>query len=93
MNYTIKPHCGYWDVTQYPKGGCFRGAKQEIPLQFHKETDHWADGSLKEFIGITPDGKHVCVEVLNCSVETTCPPAPMPKLYYTPSGFPYLKDK
>src|SRR5262249_40590541 len=29
---TIKQGCGYWDVTVYPTGGCFRRAQQTIEL-------------------------------------------------------------
>jgi hypothetical protein len=28
---TLKKGCGYWDVTNYPRGGCFRRAAEDMP--------------------------------------------------------------
>jgi hypothetical protein len=28
---TLKKGCGYWDVTKYPRGGCFRRAAEDMP--------------------------------------------------------------
>ena len=39
MNATLKKGYGYWDVTQYPYGGCFRRAAQDTPVQLTGETD------------------------------------------------------
>jgi hypothetical protein len=27
---TLKKGCGYWDVTNYPRGGCFRRASEDM---------------------------------------------------------------
>jgi hypothetical protein len=27
---TLKKGCGYWDVTKYPRGGCFRRAAEDM---------------------------------------------------------------
>jgi hypothetical protein len=27
---TLKKGCGYWDVTKYPHGGCFRRAAEDM---------------------------------------------------------------
>lgn len=65
---SIRPGAGYWDVTQYPKGGDFRRAKVALLLGGATVTAFFTDGSPREFVGIAPDGRRVCVSADVCDL-------------------------
>jgi len=48
---TIKQGCGYWDVTVYPMGGCFRRAQAPIELAEVEVIDRYKGGAAKTLRG------------------------------------------
>ncbi len=58
---TIKPGFGYWDVTRYPRGGDFRRATSPIELIDVQVVEKYSDGTAKEIVGKTADGRRICV--------------------------------
>jgi hypothetical protein len=51
VNATIKQGCGYWDVTLYPMGGCFRRAQAPIELTDVEIVDRYKGGAPKTLRG------------------------------------------
>lgn len=51
---TLEPGWGYWDLTNFPRGGCFRRLTQSTTLEV--DADHGG-----EFYGKLPDGRRICV--------------------------------
>jgi hypothetical protein len=48
---TIKQGCGYWDVSVYPMGGCFRRAQAPIELAEVEVIDRYKGGAPKTLRG------------------------------------------
>lgn len=57
----IKAGFGYWDVTIYPYGGCFKRAIEPLEFAQFEVLSKYLDGSTKEFRGTLLDGRKVCV--------------------------------
>jgi hypothetical protein len=51
----IKKGWGYWDVTHYPRGGCFRRASTNMPVEITGEA------ARGETPVITADGTRIVV--------------------------------
>ena len=60
-NAKIEKGAGYMDITNYPYGGCFRRAKEPIPIKLMGVYSHHNDGSPKEQIVLTGDGRKIVV--------------------------------
>lgn len=65
---SIKAGCGYWDVTYYPKGGCFKRAKESILLSDVKPSEFYNDGNPREYRASIGKMK-VCVSAEVCEVK------------------------
>lgn len=52
---TIKSGWGYWDVTQYPRGGCFRRLDADRSLRVDTEC-------LGEVYGTLADNRRICID-------------------------------
>ena len=58
---TILSGWGYWDITHYPHGGCFRRAYKDIPcLVPLGDPVKLAHGSPREFRATIAPGDHGC---------------------------------
>jgi hypothetical protein len=55
----LKAGWGYWDVSQYPRGGCFRRLTEDTELTI--DTEH-----RSELYGKLPDGRRVCITGRAC---------------------------
>jgi hypothetical protein len=65
---TIKPGCGYWDVTVYPMGGCFRRAQAPIELEQVEIVDRYKGGAPKTLRGMA--GKvRIAVDARVCELS------------------------
>jgi hypothetical protein len=51
---TVGAGWGYWDLSQYPRGGCFRRLTEDTTLVV--ETVH--QGELYDKL---PDGRRICI--------------------------------
>lgn len=51
MKATIKQGCGYWDVTVYPMGGCFRRAQAPVELTEVEVVDRYRGGAPETLRG------------------------------------------
>ena len=56
---TIHKGWGYWDLTNYPRGGCFRRLTEDTTLTI--DTEHKG-----EFYGKLPDGRRICITGASC---------------------------
>ena len=50
---------GYWDLTNYPRGGCFRRLTADAELTI--DTEHQG-----ELYGKLPDGRRICITGRAC---------------------------
>jgi hypothetical protein len=51
---TIRKGWGYWDLSQYPRGGCIRRLTEDTALAV--DTSH-----AGELYGRLPDGRRICI--------------------------------
>ena len=51
---TLTEGWGYWDVTSYPRGGCFRRLTEDTELTVTAEVKG-------ELWGTLPDGRRICI--------------------------------
>jgi hypothetical protein len=65
---TIKPGCGYWDVTVYPMGGCFRRAQAPIELDQVEVVDRYKGGAPKTLRG-TAGKVRIAVDAQVCELD------------------------
>jgi hypothetical protein len=56
---TVGAGWGYWDLTQYPRGGCFRRLTEDTALVV--DTEHQG-----ELYGKLPDGSRICIQGRAC---------------------------
>lgn len=49
MNATLLKGWGYWDVTQYPYGGCFRRPNEDTPVTIIEGQGKYADEKRVRF--------------------------------------------
>jgi hypothetical protein len=50
----VRSGWGYWDLSQYPRGGCFRRLVEDTTLAV--DTVHQG-----ELYGKLPDGRRICI--------------------------------
>lgn len=65
----IRPGRGYWDITSFPKGGCFHRAIMPILLHDCKVVELYGSGRIQEVSGrfeILGQMRTVVVSVENC---------------------------
>ena len=65
MNKTVKlmKGYGYYDLTLFAWGGCFRRTTEDTIIKIDRVIDHYKDGSAKKVIGHLPDGTKIGVEL------------------------------
>lgn len=61
MTAVLKAGFGYWDVTTYPKGGCFKRAKERTPVTIKEVTETYSDGKPREYLVAINGTETACV--------------------------------
>jgi len=58
----IRKGWGYWDLTHYARGGCFRRLTEDTTLTVDSEHS-------SELYGTLPDGRRICITGRACLPE------------------------
>lgn len=58
---TIRSGYGYWDLTHYPWGGCFKRAVGRMPGTVAEVVDRYASGAPRKLVVTLADGRKVGV--------------------------------
>lgn len=55
-NVTLGKGCGYWDITKYPRGGCFRRAGDAITAKVIEGPAVFGGSDIREYLVELPNG-------------------------------------
>ena len=53
---TLGKGCGYWDITRYPRGGCFRRAGESLTAQVIDGPAVFGGSDIREYLVELPNG-------------------------------------
>ena len=59
---TIAAGAGYWDITSYPYGGCFRRASVDVAGHVERIYSRFNTGTPREVVVRLADGHRACVQ-------------------------------
>jgi hypothetical protein len=62
----LKKGFGYWDVTKYPVGGCFKRAIEDMPLEQVGVPNTYNNGMPREYSGTYKNNQRIV-----CKAEAT----------------------